>query len=218
MLTPPQFVPLIARRLGHAGVDVSDDVIAANASYLALLARWNARINLTAFNLGQPTDDAIDRLIVEPLSAARFVDRSDEFCVDIGSGGGSPALPFKLGAPHLRMALIEARVRKSAFLREAVRALSLNDVRVETTRFDRRWDVPGFNQVDVVTMRAVRADQELWGGLRNLIRPGGRLFWFVDLVASPILEVDQNVPSGWSVNERLDGQHASLAILKRLAD
>ena len=43
--------------------------------------------------------------------------------MDIGSGGGSPAIPFKLAVPRLGLTMVEAKARKSAFLREAVRQL-----------------------------------------------------------------------------------------------
>ena len=149
------FAALILSRLTAAGVDASAEAIEGSAAYLALLARWNQRINLTAFDLDRPANDAIDRLVVEPLSAARFVHPDDQSAIDVGSGGGSPALPFKLAAPWLRMQLIEARTRKSAFLREAVRALGLANAYVETARFDDRWFATTFKPVDVVTMRAV---------------------------------------------------------------
>jgi 16S rRNA (guanine527-N7)-methyltransferase len=209
------FAPLIQSRLAHASVDASVAAVAGSAAYLALLARWNQRINLTAFNLTAPTDEAIDRLIVEPLSAARFVDAADRTAVDIGSGGGSPAFPFRLAAPALRIALIEARTRKSAFLREAARSLGLADVRVDTERFDAEWlgSHPGF--VDLVTMRAVRADEELWRALERLVRPGGRLFWFVDLVKSPNTTSDDIPAFGWQLKPPLPGQDQGLAILTR---
>ena len=211
------FTALIRLRLENAGVDASAEAIAGSAAYLAILARWNQRINLTAFNLDRPSHEAIDRLIVEPLSAARFVHADDRSVVDIGSGGGSPALPFKLAAPRLRTVLIEARTRKSAFLREAARTLELADVRVDTARFDEQWMTENPEAVDVVTMRAVRTDEALWRYLGKLVRPGGRLFWFVDLVTSPI--VASTVPlSGWAFKSPGPGQDHGLAILTRIEE
>lgn len=215
VLTAEDFAPLIQSRLAEASVLASTAAISGSATYLALLARWNQRINLTAFNLNQPTDEAIDRLIVEPLSAARFVGAGDRTAVDIGSGGGSPAFPFRLAATDLRMVLIEARTRKSAFLREAARTLQLLDVRVDTARFDTEWLASHPPAVDVVTMRAVRADDELWRALAELVRPGGRLFWFVDLVKSPNTTNDDVPKQGWRIERALPGQDRGLAILTR---
>ena len=41
--------------------------------------------------------------------------------MDVGSGGGSPAIPLKLAVPRLALTMVEVKARKSAFLREAVR-------------------------------------------------------------------------------------------------
>ena len=46
---------------------------------------------------------------------------------DLGSGGGIPGLPLAVARPDLRIALLDAGVRRTAFLREAVTALSLDD-------------------------------------------------------------------------------------------
>ena len=47
-------------------------------------------------------DEAIDRLLLEPLVAARYVPATAETAMmDIGSGGGSPAIPLKLAVPRL---------------------------------------------------------------------------------------------------------------------
>ena len=39
---------------------------------------------------------------------------------DLGSGGGSPAIPLKLVRPDARLTMVESKTRKAAFLREAV--------------------------------------------------------------------------------------------------
>jgi 16S rRNA (guanine527-N7)-methyltransferase len=178
------FERAIRARLRHADHESDDDRVAALARYLALLARWNRRINLAAFDLDRPSDHAIDRLIVEPVLAAAEVSARDRVVVDIGSGGGSPALPLKIQRPHVRMTLVEARVRKTAFLREAVRELGLAAVRIETARMGRAG-ITGLNgTADVVTMRAVRMDGEVLAGITALLAPGGRLLWFGSRQAS----------------------------------
>ena len=49
--------------------------------------------------------------------------------IDIGSGGGSPAIPLALAVPGLRLLMVESKTRKSVFLREAVRALGPDEAR-----------------------------------------------------------------------------------------
>src|SRR5206468_1311667 len=110
-----------------AGVPVGEDLADQLAAYLALLSRWNKKINLTALDVATPSDDAVDRLIVEPLAAARLLVPEDRTCIDVGSGGGSPAIPLKIAVPRLQMLMVESRARKAAFLNEAVRQLELSE-------------------------------------------------------------------------------------------
>ena len=169
----------IGQRAALAGAAVSMDQAEALAAYLEVLRRWNQRSNLTAFELNPPTDAAIDRLIVEPVAAARRVLPGDQVLVDIGSGGGSPAIPLRLMAPQLRVVLVEARTRKAAFLREVVRQLGLDRTDVEHRRFEElagRSELRG--SVDVVTVRAVRMSAEFWSNTRNILKPKGRLLMF----------------------------------------
>lgn len=155
-------------------------MLKALEAYFRLLAQWNAKINLTALPLDATTDEAFDRLLVEPLVAARQIPtHTPGVWVDLGSGGGSPAIPLKIARPVLQLTMIESKERKSAFLREAVRALGLADASVETERFEvvsaRAWHTA---TADVVTVRAVRADSRLFEAAGQMLKEGGRLLLF----------------------------------------
>ena len=169
----------IGRRVERAGATAPAELVESLRVYLELLARWNAKINLTALGLTPPTDEAIDRLLVEPLIAARHVRPADRLLIDIGSGGGSPALPLLLARPHLRGVLVEVKVRKAAFLREAIRTLGLPHVEVENRRFEELFARSDLHEAaDLVSLRAVRADRRLWAGIRAFLSRDGRVFWF----------------------------------------
>jgi 16S rRNA (guanine527-N7)-methyltransferase len=131
-----EIIGLIAARAVRAGVEVTDDQLSTLGGYIGLLTEWNRRLNLTALSLEPLSDEAIDRLLIEPIIAARTIRQSDRRAIDIGSGGGSPAIPLKVMAPWIDMVLVESKVRKAAFLREAVRELGLAGVEVENARFE----------------------------------------------------------------------------------
>lgn len=178
----------IVQRLDVAGLLVGSAQLDQLAAYLELLAKWNQTINLTSFDLQSPSDGAIDRLIVEPVKAAQVIDNKDLIALDIGSGGGSPSLPIKIVEPSLLYTLVESRSRKCAFLREAVRVLGLTGVRVEQARLE---DVAGRESMrqtfDLVTLRAVRPEHQLWVAVRALLRSDGRVLWFgARTVAIPV--------------------------------
>jgi 16S rRNA (guanine527-N7)-methyltransferase len=166
----------IAARAARAGVALDARVSDGLSAYLELLARWNKTINLTGFRLDPTDDDAIDRLLIEPVAAARYVAASEASVLDVGSGGGSPALPLKIAVPRLRFRLVESKVRKAAFLREAVRCLELDQVEVENSRLE---DLRGDGErADVVTLRAVRIDRSLLKALEPWVVPSARVFAF----------------------------------------
>jgi 16S rRNA (guanine527-N7)-methyltransferase len=165
----------IGRRAKRANLDPSIAQIAAHAEYLSLLSAWNARMNLTALD---DRDEAVDRLILEPIAAARVLHGAAAI-LDVGSGGGSPAIPLKVQVPHASLVMVESKIRKGAFLREAVRKLQLANVRVESRRFEELLtDASVHECCDVVTIRAVRIQTGTLVATQAFLKPGGRLALF----------------------------------------
>jgi 16S rRNA (guanine527-N7)-methyltransferase len=151
-------------------------VLAPLETYYRLLAQWNLKINLTALPLQAPTDATFDRLFIEPLLAAELIPDVPGTWFDLGSGGGSPALPLKLVHPSLSLTLVESKTRKAAFLREAIRALKLSGTEVANMRFQELpTPVPA---ADLVTVRAVRPDRTLLDESARLLRVGGHMLFF----------------------------------------
>jgi 16S rRNA (guanine(527)-N(7))-methyltransferase RsmG len=167
----------LAERAGRVGVQLASEATAQLEAYFRLLARWNAKINLTAFPLDSPTDEAVDRLLIEPLLAARYVADSPLSWFDFGSGGGSPAIPLKILRTNATLTMVESRGRKAAFLREVIRELQLPAARVENARFENLvQNEPKAAQL--VTIRAVRSDRSLFRAVAKLLGRGGRMLWF----------------------------------------
>lgn len=121
------------------------------STYIDLLLRWNARINLTAI---RNEEEIVTRHFGESLFAARHLfpkvssvppvtsvvkdfdvaeARSPEpeaRVADLGSGAGFPGIPIKLWAPHIALTLIESNHKKATFLREVTRVLTLTNVNI----------------------------------------------------------------------------------------
>ena len=175
-----EFRDRLRRRAQAASVAVDTTLEASLEAFYQLLAKWNSKINLTAFALNADGDDAsIDRLLIEPLAAARHLPAKAIRWLDAGSGGGSPAIPLKLAEPALALHLVEAKTRKAAFLREAVRTLNLANTEVETSRFELLLTRPELHEaLDLVTIRAVRLDIATMVTLQAFLKRGGRLFQF----------------------------------------
>ena len=179
MLTTRELQQRLRKRLRRATITVSSETLQALETYYRLLSRWNQRINLTALPLDNAPDSTLDRLIVEPLLAARLIPTSAAFVIDVGSGGGSPAIPLRVAVPGLSMVMIESKTRKAVFLREVVRELGLERTAVEAARAEQLLPRTDLNEVaDVVTLRAVRVEQRLFKTLQAFLKPGGHVFLF----------------------------------------
>jgi 16S rRNA (guanine527-N7)-methyltransferase len=161
----------LLRRAARAHVSLPDSQADALAAYLDLLFRWNRKINLTALT---EVDDAIDRLLLEPLVAARHVPNGPGRLIDIGSGGGSPAIPLVLTLADYELTMVESKARKAAFLREVIRSLGLSRTTVETTRFESLLTGAGHRSAySAFSIRAVRIERQTLAQLSFFLGAGG---------------------------------------------
>ena len=178
-MTSRAFQDRLSKRARKVGCSVSSVLASELEQYFSLLARWNAKINLTAFNLREPKDEAFDRLLIEPVVAAQHIPASAGTLIDIGSGSGSPALPVRLALPQVRLTMVEAKTRKAVFLLEALRHLNIQGASVETARFEQLLTRPELHEAfDVMTIRAVRVESATLVTLQAFLKPGGHMFWF----------------------------------------
>jgi 16S rRNA (guanine527-N7)-methyltransferase len=169
----------LAKRCRKAGLTLPPDVILGLEAYFELLAKWNRKVSLTSLPVSEGSNAAIDRLLVEPVLAARYLPDRSSAVIDIGSGGGSPAVPMKVSSPGISMRMVESKNRKAAFLREAVWQLALEQTTVEAARFEDLLTRPEMREsADVVTVRAVRIERQTLMELRRFLKPEGLLFLF----------------------------------------
>ncbi len=169
----------LAKRARKAGLVLPKSAISGLEAYFELLRKWNQKVSLTSLPIDDEGEEAIDRLLIEPALAAHFISNPSAAVIDIGSGGGSPAIPMKLVCPGISMRMIESKTRKAAFLREAIRQLNLTKTTVEASRVEALLIRPELHEgADVVTVRAVRTEKKLLSGIQAFLKPGGILFLF----------------------------------------
>ena len=207
-MTSREFKERLSRRLKKAGITVPAALSDRLWVYFQLLAKWNAKINLTGLDLEDPTPEALDRLLIEPLLAAPHAGGAASL-IDIGSGGGSPALPLALALGNIRLAMIEVKTRKSVFLREAARELGLEHAVVVTARHESLLSDVAFHEAfDLLSVRAVRVESRVFSALQTFVKPGGRLLHFRSATEGgpllpPPLELSGAYPLGESSLNKL---------------
>jgi 16S rRNA (guanine527-N7)-methyltransferase len=95
--------------------------------------------------------------------------------LDIGSGGGFPAIPLAILTPHLTYTLVESNSRKAAFLTRVSRETELSD---RVTVLNQRIEDLPHERFDCVMARAVTEMPLLVKWCRPfLAREGSLLFW-----------------------------------------
>lgn len=212
-----EFRDRLRRRAKATGLVLDAGLIEKLEIYYQLLAKWNAKINLTAFRLTPEGEEAaIDRLLIEPVVASRYVPENARSLLDAGSGGGSPALPLKLSANHLHVRMVEVKTRKAVFLREAVRELGLKDAVVENARFEELLSRSELHEgLDLVSIRAVRVETRTLMTLQAFLRPGGKVMLFRGSNKND-LEDSPPPPLTWMATYPLvDALHSKLVVLSK---
>jgi len=129
-----------------------------------MISEWPGLVSGPAAEL---VEDSL--VLLEHLGEARTL-------VDVGSGGGLPGLPLKIGRPDLAVTLVEADQGKAAFLIQACAALGLDGVEVLARRAEDVGRDPRYRETfDVAVARAVAAMPVLAELCLPLVRVGGRL-------------------------------------------
>jgi len=148
------------------------------ARFAALFHKWNQRINLSAARSEHELHDHIvDCLHLVPLlraAASAWPPPRPVPVLDVGSGGGLPAVVVAICLPDLRVTALEPVHKKHAFLRTAARELALPTLEPLAERLEahHRCDY-------AAAMSRATLDLRDWLllGLRH-VGPGGVVFGF----------------------------------------
>jgi len=147
-----------------AETGVSRETIHRLSTYLDLLKRWQARINLVS---EASLKDAWRRHFLDSAQLYPLIQPASARVYDIGSGAGFPGLVLAImGLTDVH--LVESDQRKSAFLREAAR-ITTAKVQIHTQRVESLSP----NDADFVTARGCAALPELLDLAKPLLKPSG---------------------------------------------
>ena len=148
---------------------VSRETIERLEVYEALLQKWNPRINLVS---RQTLPELWARHFLDSAQLYDLVPEGAQRWVDLGSGGGFPGLVVAILAretrPSRQIVLVEADLRKSAFLSTVIRDLSLN-AKVLSARIEAAPP----QAADILSARALAPLENLLGFAERHLAAGG---------------------------------------------
>jgi 16S rRNA (guanine527-N7)-methyltransferase len=160
------------------GVKLREEQISAFERYLELLQGWRSRANLVGHDDAETVQRRhfVESIALGAALREREILRPDASVVDVGAGAGFSGVTMKIAWPLLRLTLIEATAKKTAFLSELVGELGWDDVQVHTGRAESLGhDAALRERFDLVVARAVAPLPTLLELTLPFARVGGRV-------------------------------------------
>ena len=156
--------------LSAVPLDLPADLGARAEEFLSFLEQWNRRINLVSRQMDRV---GLERQFLSSLAPLSLIQEAEVRFLDLGSGGGMPALPLLMARPSWTGVLVESIQKKCSFLEEALGRFAPGRSEVVGMRFGEWLPDPG--SLGHVTIRAVKLDAKLARALAASMRTGGRL-------------------------------------------
>jgi len=156
---------ILVHGLRELEIIIDEKALGAFLLYLEELKKWNRAYNLTS--LKEDREIVIKHFLDSALFLKAVEGRGGNIA-DVGSGAGFPGIPLKILKPELKIALIEASGKKSAFLRHMKRKLSLQDIDVIDRRVEEVDEV-----FDIALTRALFKAPEFMKKAAHMVKQGG---------------------------------------------
>ncbi|WP_182344313.1 16S rRNA (guanine(527)-N(7))-methyltransferase RsmG [Comamonas koreensis] len=154
------------------GLSLSDEQIAQLMAFLDLLQKWNKVYNLTSVRDPQEmlTHHLLDSLAAVPPLVRHLggAGLPAPKLLDVGSGGGLPAVVFAICLPQLDVSCVDTVGKKVAFIQQAAAALRLRNLHGIQSRVEQLSQ-----QYDVVSCRAFAALQDFTAWSAQTLKADG---------------------------------------------
>lgn len=148
----------------------SDEFVEKFYHLTEFMLEFNKKTNLTAL---RDERSVISRHIADCLLAAKHLPENG-IVLDVGSGGGMPALPFAIVRPDLKIVALDATAKKTAYIASAAEHLGLKNVSILTGRAEELGTDPKYREkFDVCSARAVAELRVLLEWCVPFIKPNG---------------------------------------------
>lgn len=167
------FSDLLQKGASLSGNRLAPEQIALMSGHAKALSLWNKKINLTAI---RDTRSMAEKHFIDTVCICPFL-RNEFRIMDMGTGGGFPAIPLKVLNPDMTMTMVDSVRKKVNFLNHVVRTLKLENIWAVHTRVEELAEHPDHSQTyDAVVSRGF-ADLDKFVSLAvPMLKPGGRIY------------------------------------------
>lgn len=198
------------------GIELSDKQLESFEKYYDLLVFYNSKFNLTAIT---EREEVIKKHFIDSvLGVDNLVGNK---LIDIGSGGGFPAIPIKIMKNDLSVTLLEATGKKCEFLKTVIKELNLENIEVINNRAEILAKDPLYREsFDLCSARAVARLNTLLEYCMPFVKVGGKFVSYKGDSTDEVLEAQNAVKilGGKLIevkNYLLDGAKRSLIVIKK---
>ncbi len=162
---------LLREAAAQLGISLTPEQIRLFDIYLKELKTWSVRTNL----ISRKNDrEIILKDFIDSLTIVKHISTGASLA-DLGSGAGLPGIPVKIVRPDLEMILIEARQKRTSFLKHMVRVLGLTGIDVLRPEGKETDIMERPEKFDFVVSRAFGPLRKLSSAAGRLVATGGTL-------------------------------------------
>lgn len=140
------------KNIEKLGIKVTKEMLLNLEEYYKILVEWNKKFNLTRIieekevNLKHFYDSLTVQKAINLYNYRNLI--------DVGTGAGFPGIVLAIFFKNLQIDLIESNTKKCLFLKEVIKKLSLNNVKVINDRAE-KYAKTNREKYDIATCRAV---------------------------------------------------------------
>lgn len=168
---------------------ITDEQLNKFEKYYQLLVFYNQKFNITAIT---DREEVYKKHFVDSLLGVDKI--KGERLIDIGSGGGFPAIPLKIYNENFDVTLVEATGKKCEFLRTVIHELQLQGAQVINDRAELLVKKDGFREsFDVCTARAVARLNTLSEYCMPFVKVGGQFVAYKGDATEELIEAENAV-------------------------
>lgn len=155
--------------------------------YLTLLKEENKKVNLVS---RETTDEGALKLFAESILPLEVIgERSFSSYLDIGSGGGFPAIPLLLSKRVSNAVLVERTGKKSTSLGKIT-----GDLGLKVTVIGRNFEDLQFREnFSLITLRYVTLTRIIFSKINRVLTNDGCFIYYSSLVPNLMLSADDSV-------------------------
>lgn len=182
--------------LEEIGLELSLSQAERLTRFATLLLKWNKAYNLTSI---KNPEEVVRLHIADSLTLVQHFDElvgEAKRVLDVGSGGGLPAIPLAIMRPDLDVTMVDAVQKKTIFQRQAAVTCQLPNAKAIHARVE---SIRG-EKYDVVTSRAFASLKDMINLTRDLLTDDGR--WLAMKGKFPETEIE-DLPVDVEVEKQL---------------